>query len=243
MRERILAIAAAVLLAACAAPAPPIAIPDIERSAAASVRDLRPGSEKEATHFSLLITNDAYGTGRVGDDPVKPPPVRVLQHRAFEKFGALAGALSIDVHHFVIYRNLQAFGRRVALGAAFGAVGSVIAGGTATQRSPGGSTVVSPDAFASVGADEWKLAMFSPAEDPGPVISYIVYLDTEIQGRRAATRTVFPSQDDNANLAIPAAVEAAIAFHLAHHANEWPLSGPRAAADKPAPAPGGSASR
>jgi hypothetical protein len=210
---------ASLLLVACAAPAPPIAVSNIERSATSSVvRDLRPPREKNEERFSLLVTNDAYGITRIGDTPIKPPPLRLFQHRAFEKLGAQTAPISIDVHHFVVYRNLQSWGRRGALGAAFGgAVGAAIASGSATQRAAGGSTLLTPKTFASVGADEWKLALFNPAEDPGPIISYVVYIDAEIQGKRTVTKTIYPSLKDNINLAIPEAVEAAIAFHLSQY--------------------------
>ena len=208
----------AALLAACAAPAPQIAIPSIERSATVAVRDLRPPREKQMERFSLIVTNDAYGITRIGDDPIKPPPVRLFQHRAFEKLNFSTAPLSIGIHHLVVYRNLQSWGRRGALGAAFGgAIGAAVASGSGSQRSAGGSTLVAPTVFSAAGPDEWKLALFSLAEDPGPVISYVVYIDAEIQGKRVASKTIYPSLKDNINLAIPEAVEAAIAFHLAQY--------------------------
>jgi hypothetical protein len=203
------------LLTACATQAPPIVIPDIDRSAAVQVRDLRPAKEKEAETFSFNVANSAYGLARVGDEKVSPPSLRVLQHRAFEKLGA--GVTSIDVHHLVVYRNMQSWGRRVAMASAAGAVGGAVVGGTATVNTSGGSSVLDPSVFSSVGNDEWKLALFKPSEDPGPAISYIVYLDAEIQGKRVVTKTIRVSTDNNIHVAIPLAVESAIAFNLSQH--------------------------
>ena len=100
---------ALMLISGCAVPITAVPVNGIERSAALPLTDLRPETEKQRALFSANVFSDAYGTFRMGDDLVTPPPTRLFQHRASEKFGVdRPEPLTITLHHLVVYRNMEA---------------------------------------------------------------------------------------------------------------------------------------
>lgn len=190
--KRLLVVLLPLVLAACAS-APPlhVDVPDIARSASTPVRDERPASETKREAFSLLITSDAYGIFRNGEMRLDPAPLRLLQHRAFERVGANS---NVVVHHFVTYQNLQAQLRGTVLGAVLlGPVGAIVGSHVTEHGVDLHVNAVDPAAFEALAGDnEWKRGVVSAAENPKKGATYVTYLDAEFQGRRAAVRVVAP---------------------------------------------------
>ena len=219
MKACLLTLLTAIVAAGCAAPAAPIAVSNIDRSSSVRIMDMRPANERQGEVFSVLITSDAYGTSRLKDDSVQPSPVRLLQHRTFERFGLLGQPVTLTVHHLVVYRNLSGPGKSRAAIAVGGAIGTVLGSGNANQPNGSVSSVAERAAFDSTGPNEWKRALYSSAENPNSALCFVIYVDSEIRGKRVFTKTVYTASMDDINSAVPKAVEAAIAHHLDQHSN------------------------
>jgi len=219
LKSYLFTLVTAIVVAGCAAPAAPILVANIDRSSSVRITDVRPASERESQVFSLLVTSDAYGTSRIKEDSVQPSPVRLLQHRTFERFGLQGEPPSLTVHHLVIYRNVSGPGKRTAAGAVGGALGAAL--GSAVTNQPRGTVPSTAEraAFESTGPDEWKRALYSSAENPNNALCFVIYIDSEIRGKRVFTRTLYTASMDDVNSAVPKAVEAAITRHLDQHSN------------------------
>lgn len=204
----------------CAAPTPPFAVNALDKSVALQIEDRRPAFENQSETFTHLITNEAYGTSRVGIETFVPSPLRLFQHRLFEHFSKRASPPSVTVRHFAIYRNMEAFGKGVAGGAAAGAVGAIV---LSKERAgePMGTVhkTLTIDEFKSLSTPEWRLATFAAQENPSKAICYIVYIDAEIEGRRLITKTLVPTKLDEFNTVMPKAVEAAVQYYLSQQPN------------------------
>lgn len=201
---------------ACAACAPIAKVnlpPDAAKSASLSVSDVRPESEKEKKFFSLLLTSKEYGIIRNGDENISPPPVGVLQYEAFQKFGANH---KVTVYHFVIYMNAKSHLRSQAIFAGLGGIiGGAIANSVANHNSSQQTRLISESTFDSVsGADEYERAYYSSDEDPQNAPIFIIYLDTDVDGKRIFTRTIAPMQSVGDRSALAAAVELAVKDHM-----------------------------
>lgn len=215
--KKLLAIAA-VTLAGCAGQIANPNVTDIDRSASVPVKDLRPVTESKAETFSLLISSDAYATYRVADDSITPAGTILLRHRAYEKFGANSQPPVIQVHHFVAYRNFQSELRRGAIGAALGgAIGAVAAGQLPTTVPGASCTSVDRTAFDSLVSDEFKRALYTEQENPGHASVHIVYIDTEINGKRVFTRTLMPLKTEESGNPYVLALEAAVSCQLSQY--------------------------
>lgn len=216
MRACLLVVVA--LLSGCAAQVVTVNIPEIERSVPAQITDLRPEKEKQSEIFSLLVTSDAYAIYRIPDSAIVPQATRLFQHRAFEKLGADNGPLDIKVHHFVVYRNLQSELRRGALGAALGgAIGAVLAGQVKTEPSGIVTTLVDAKAFEMPDDAEFKRALYTEQENPGRGSVHVIYIETEIRGKRAFTRTIVPIKSNTEESPLVSALDAATGFHLTQY--------------------------
>jgi hypothetical protein len=208
MRKLFLALL--VMLAGCAT----MTVPGIERSESVQVKDLRPKTEKESESFSINVFNDAYATYRVADSAITPPAIRLLQHRAYEKFGASNAPLEIKIHHLVVYRNFQAELRRGGISA----IPGVLVYGQVTTAPAGiASSLVDGKTFESLAATEYKRSLYSEQENPGRGSVLVVYVETEIQGNRIFTRTLAPAKEKNGVNPLIAAIEASIKFNLAQY--------------------------
>jgi hypothetical protein len=195
-------------LAACAS-APPlhVDVSDIARSQSVPVRDERPAKETQREAFSYLITSDAYGVMRNGEMGLEPAPLRLLQHRAFERAG---NGGTLIVHHFVTYQNLQSQLRGIALGAPLGPIGSAIGAAMTAHGVDLHFNAVDRAAFEALAGDkEWQRGTMSAAENPLKGAAFVTYLDAEFKGKRAFVRVVSPVSVDNRN-AYPDAVDATI---------------------------------
>ncbi len=208
-----------VFLSGCKSLTATAEIPKIEKSSIVITQDLRSETEKKNKIFSLLLTSKAYGTYRRGDKLIEPNPVRILQHRVYEKFMPMGVIPDVKVHHFVVYMNLRDELIRGSLASSFGGViGAAIAAGTQKYGVDGTMSLTSREEFESF-EKEYKRALYTQRENPDKVSVYRVYLEAEINGKRTfvkiMTPTKLPKGDDrNAHLV---AIETAIAFFLDHY--------------------------
>ncbi|UTW09181.1 hypothetical protein [Pseudomonas benzenivorans] len=206
------------MLAGCAGQVTNPNVANVERSSSISVVDRRPETEKKAETFSYSISNDAYATYRMAEETVSPPGTILLRHRAYEKFGAAMPSLELVVHHFVVYSNLQSELRRSTIGGVFaGALGSVVASQLPTTAPDTACTSVDRAGFDSLASAEYKRALYSERENPNHASVYIVYIDTEINGKRVFTRTMMPFKKAADAEPQVAALEAAVRCQLAQY--------------------------
>ncbi|TBR36198.1 hypothetical protein [Dyella terrae] len=210
----------ALLALACAGCSPVVTrvnVPDMDKSASLHVSDMRVPTEKQDKIFSLLITSKEYGVMRVGDARLSPSAVRLLQHEAFKKLGADGKPHDVTVYHFVIYQNMRAQLRAGAIGAGFGGViGASVANAMANHDATAQTHIVDEMAFNSV-TDEYLRGTYSPAENPDKGSVFIVYVDTEIDGKKVFTRTLTTMKAQPNHDALTDAVELAIANHLSQY--------------------------
>ncbi len=178
--------------------------------------DLRPASEKQFENFSALITSKAYGTYRIPDSSIQPSIARLIQHRAFEKFGG--NGQDIKLHHLVVYSNLQAAFRQTAANVAIGgAIGAAIAGAPPKSMSEIQSKIIDGVAFSSQSQEEYKRALPSVEENPGPGSVHVIYIETEIDGKRIFSRTIGPFAATEGINPPGAFLETTVRFHLAQY--------------------------
>ncbi|UTW09175.1 hypothetical protein [Pseudomonas benzenivorans] len=206
------------MLAGCAGQVVNPNVTDVGRSRSISVVDRRPQAEKQAETFSYLISNDAYATYRVDEDAVAPPGTILLRHRAYEKMGAQQPAVELVVHHFVVYSNLQTELRRGTFGGFFaGAIGAVVVSQLPTTVPGTGCASVDRAGFESLASNEYRRALYSLQENPQNVSVYIVFIDTEINGKRVFTRTMMPFKKASDTNSLVGALEAAVGCQLAQY--------------------------
>ncbi len=194
MFRRVVGLALSVgLLAGCATPAPvpSIAVSKLDESATLRVTDLRPAKESVQEGFSYLVFNKAYGKFRIAPTEVQPAPVRLLQHRIYEALPADRRAGEVKLHHFVVYMNMEAMGKGVAAGAVGGLVGAALAEANPTKVQPGSISATDRIAFdAATGENEWMRALYTIEENPSHQVCHIVYIETELDGKRVFSRTL-----------------------------------------------------
>lgn len=198
--KKLLAITAILLLTACAATPLQMEISNIEQSESIRLTDLRPGNESKKETFSLLISSDAYAIYRNGDAVTVPSPIRLLQHRTYEKMASSGNPIDIKVFHFVSYMNAQSTLRVGAVGSIFGAVGAGIATAAKDQNSDFSFSEIERSKFESIPEDkEYIRAYYSENENPNDAMVFVIYLDAEINGKRRIIRSVSPSvsKDDS----------------------------------------------
>lgn len=214
----------ALLTLTCAACTPAITkvnVPDIAKSDAVTVTDVRPASEKEHKIFSLMITSKQYGVWRIGDAQLSPSPVRLLQHQVYETLGPRTDAPTVTVYHLVIYANMQSQFRHGAVGAAIGGVaGGLIGNAIVNHTGTTQTTPVDQAAFEGLPADEYKRGLYTHEEDPNKASLYIVYIDTLINGKRVFTRTIAPMRKQGDPTSLSDAVQLAIKNQLAKYGSD-----------------------
>lgn len=218
----------AIALTGCATgpTTPPPTFPGIEQSDKITIEDLRPKSESEKEIFSLMITSSAYAIYRVADEATAPTGPRLLAHRAYEAFPELADQPNIKVRHFVTYANLQSQLRKgVALGMLTGPIGVALIG---PPTYPASEVVTTPIDSAQIektaGDEEHTRAYFTEQENPTKAPVNVIYMDTEILGKRVASRCLVPPVAGKPNLFLVEAFDMCIANHLAIHRNTNPAT-------------------
>lgn len=216
-----LAIAATILaVSGCATqPAvPPPTYPGLEQSSTVVIKDLRPKTEAEKKIFSLLVTSSAYGIYRVADSATDPTGPRLLTHRAYESFPALAMQPAINVRHFVTYANMQSHLRKASLGAAFGGpIGAHLMTRSAPPVGQVLSTQIDATLIDQTAEDEHVRAYYSEEENPEKSPVNVIYIDAEILGQRVASRCLVPPLADRPHLFLVEAFDMCIAKHLAFY--------------------------
>lgn len=231
----------ALLMLACAGCAPVVTkvnVADIAKSDALQVSDQRPASEKENKIFSLLITSKEYGVIRTGDVHLSPGPVRLLQHEAYQKLAADGSSHAVTVYHFVIYQNMRSQLRAGAVGAGIGgALGAVVGNAIATHDATSQTHIIDEMSFNSV-TEEYLRGQYSASENPDNASVYVIYMDTDIDGKKIFTRTVASMKPHGDGNPLADAVELAIKNHLSRYgANGAPVAAaaPASAANAVAP--------
>lgn len=225
--KKLMAVVLSMMCAACAPVVTKVSVPDIAKSDSLSVRDVRPVGEKDRKLFSLLITSKEYGIIRTGDTLLSPSPIRLLQYQAFGKFNVSGHLPRVDVYHFVVYENAKSQLRAGAVGAAVGGVlGGLAANEIANHDALAKTEIVDERTFdGSSGSDEYQRGLYTEAENPQKGSVYIIYIDTDIDGKRVLTRTVSPMKPHGDENTLVNAVQSAIANHLAHYSADVPAVG------------------
>jgi hypothetical protein len=215
-------LATVLLLSACASQ--PVGL-QVAPTDTAQVRivDSRDASEKQAKTFSRFVGSGAYGISRVAEGATTPPAIRLLQLRSGEILPERP--LTIEVHHLVTYINAQTSMRTTAIAVGMGSVGVFGTGSTPKPLETAISSVADRDAFDAAATQEHRRALFSQQENPLESAVYVVFIDTEIGGRRVFTRTVAPFGNPRKKLLIEEALEAAIKFHLEQYRTGNPAPG------------------
>ena len=213
-----------VLLTGCATQITKLDVQDIEGSAQIRVTDMRPALEKKAEIFSYLITSDAYAIYRLAEEVTTPSAARLLQHRVYESTRSQREPVELKIHHLVVYKNLQAELRRMAIavgvggvigGAVGGVVGPAMLGEPLLSQSGTIHSIVDPASFNLLTAKEHQLAWYSEFENPRRSNVHFVYIETEINGKRVFTRSMVPiAKATEPVLALASALEESIKFHL-----------------------------
>ena len=203
---------------ACAPVTTKVNVPDIAKSDSLSVSDMRPASEKDKKIFSLLITSKEYGIIRAGDATLSPPPARLLQHQVYEKFNVGGQLPKVVVYHFVIYENLKSQFRSGAIGGAIGGmVGGLVGNALASHDAMAQTELVNEQVFDGSSNDGYQRGLYTDTENPKKASVYIVYIDTDIDGKRVLTRTVAPIMKHGDQDSLVNAVQLAIKNHLADY--------------------------
>ncbi|QXI31312.1 hypothetical protein [Pseudomonas vanderleydeniana] len=216
----------AVLIAGCASqpPVPPPQYPGLEKSDKIAIQDLRPHSESEKEIFSLLITSDAYAIYRVADTATKPTGPRLLAHRAYETLPELNNQPSIKVLHFVAYSNLQSQLRKNSLLAGFtGPIGvALLADKTFPSADVLTTQIDSQSLDKTEGKEEYTRAYFTAEENPKKSPVNLIYIDTEMLGKRVTTRCLVPPIASKPYLYLVEAYDMCISNHLALYQAKTP---------------------
>ncbi|MBH9575932.1 hypothetical protein [Inhella proteolytica] len=208
---------ATIILVGCASTPVPLTIDNIDSSANTKVEDLRPATEGTREIFSLLITSDQYGFHRLAQDLTEPTGPRLFAHMLQEKHGKNPVPRT-KLHHFVVYMNMRAELKKVALGAALGGmIGAAIANDTIIRDGETSHTLVNPESFAALsGENEYKRALYTEAELKEGTSAIVVFIDSDTEGVRRFTRTVSPMKQVQQGQKSPLhqALDSAIRFHL-----------------------------
>jgi len=206
------------LLVACAPQTVRMDLPGTDESVSVSMKDLRPSTEKESGHFSLVITSSAYGIYRKGDGTLNPSIIHAFRRLAYERFGSVSKPLDITVHHMVVYVNMKSeFRKMAALGAVGGAVGGAIAGGSVASTVNLSQSLIDRARFENDEIDEHERAFYTDAENPGHASVFVIYIDAEINGKRTFVKTMAPTKAQDGQDGYATAVKSAIGYFLSYY--------------------------
>lgn len=213
----LLAFLASLTLLGCATGPVSLPVENLATSAQTPVEDLRPKNEDTREIFSLVITNDRYGYFRMAQDLTDPTGPRLFAHRLQQKYGA-GPVPPTKLRHFAVYLNNRAELKTAALGIALGGViGGAVASGTLKREGETVHTLIDAASYAALsGENEYKRAFYTDAELKAGTSAFVIFIESESQGRRRFTRTVSPTRPAQAVQGNPLhqALEAAIRFHL-----------------------------
>ncbi len=168
------------------ASSPEIPEAELSKSNALAVQDLRPPFESESKTMAWMRTSPGYGITRRKANLVEPTPIRILQHRVFERLGADA---KLTVYHFVTYQNQQA---QLLTGLLKGPIRALL-DPTSGGDAPISRTLPERSKFESLLLDdEWRRGIYSDEENTKMVSVLVTYIDAEVDGKRALVRIVSP---------------------------------------------------
>jgi hypothetical protein len=217
MKLSIILIALVISISGCATKPVKYDVAGIESSAALAVADLRPAKEKEQEIFSVLISSDAYAIYRNGETIIDPTPLRLFQHRAYEKFSANKAPTEIKIYHMVSYMNAQSELKKVAVGSIFGPAGALVASSTQKNQLDPSVSLVDRSVFESLTDKEYQRAFYTAQENPNKATVFVIYIDAEINGKRVFIRKTSPRiQNGNANPYVEA-VDTTIKAYLSYY--------------------------
>lgn len=223
--KKVFAVLLSLACTACAPVATKVNVPDIAKSDSLSVRDMRPAGEKDSKIFSLLITSKEYGIIRAGDARLSPSPVRLLQHEVFQKYNGADHAPAVTVYHFVVYENMKSQLRSGAIGGSIGGLAGALIGNALADHDASSQTkIVDERHFDNSASDEYERGLFTSSENPQKASVYIIYIDTDIDGKRVLTRTVAPQKKHGDQDSLVSAVELAIKDHLGDYRVDAPAA-------------------
>lgn len=214
-----LLLAFVVILSGCAVTPAKLEIAGLERSENVRLTDLRPASERTAETFGSLDFSKGFGIERLDEAALTPSPLRVLQHRAYERLRAQNDNLDLKVHHLVIYRNQQNIRRRSGMAASLGGlVGALVTYNLMNKHSisPTSLPVVESE-FSAADVPEYMRATVDGKETSMQDGLHAVYIETESNGQRVFTKTFRPIGQNDVNLSLPVVVDQAINYHLSQY--------------------------
>jgi len=193
MRHWIMMVLGFLWLSGCASKPPEIPampIENLQQSSAIVVEDLRPETEAKSETFSINIMRESYGIYRVNEVFINPPAPRLLAHRAFETFPELADALPIKLYHLVVYTNLKSHLRKYSAGMTFlGAAGGLLVNSKVYQLNQVFFSPINDAAFFdNTAKKEHRRAFYTEEENPDDSPAHLIYIDTEMLGKRIASR-------------------------------------------------------
>ena len=214
--KRMFLVVLALSCAACAPVVTKVNIPDIGKSDAVPVTDMRPATERASKIFSVSIFSKQYGIYRVGDDALSPPTVKLFQYQVAKQTPAGETPPKVTVYHFVVYKNLQSQLRHTSVGLAIGGVVGGLIGGSMNDHGEMSHTrVIDEKTFDSLAAEEYQRGVYTKTEDPNKVSVFIVYIETGINGKRVFTRTIATALQKGKDNPLVDAVQMAIRNQLA----------------------------
>jgi len=193
MRHWIMMVLGFLWLSGCASKTPEIPampIENLQQSSAIVVEDLRPETESKSETFSINIMRESYGIYRVDEVFINPPAPRLLAHRAFETFPELADTPSIKLYHLVVYTNLKSHLRKYSAGMTFlGAAGGLLVNSKVYQLNQVFFSPIDDTAFFdNTAKKEHRRAFYTEEENPDDSPTHLIYIDTEMLGKRIASR-------------------------------------------------------
>lgn len=197
----------------CTATTSKLTAKDLAASDALTVVDARPESEKETKMFSAWASSKEFGVNRIGDKKMSPKPIRLLQHMAFEKYAASGRLPTITVRHLVIYQNVRTELRANAINQALGGLLGALAA-DASVRNDSAMHTITADERSFDSAEEYTRGNFNTWEKEQKGSALVIYIGTEIDGKKVFTRSVIPfvSRDGQKD-----GLEQVIKSHLAHY--------------------------
>lgn len=185
----------AIVVSACTTTAhQPFIINDLDPSNSVTIQDTHPLDENKSEAFSYLVSSERYDLFRLGFVAQNPSALRLLQQRANEHFGSQK-SVTIKIHHFAAYQNLQKSLRTSALNSTL-----TVMRVPYTINQPDGNqfsntiSIINPEWFEKTSGDnEWQRGIPTPEETPTNGACLIIWLDVEINGKRLFLRSVSPS--------------------------------------------------
>jgi hypothetical protein len=193
-----------------------LSVGNLATSASTPVIDMRPASESTRENFSLIITSERYGYFRLAQDLTEPTGARLFTHRLQMKFGN-STVPPTSLLHFVVYGNSRTELKRFAAITAMGEnIGGAFSNAKENRQGNAMNSLVDEATFnARSGDAEFKRAIYDSSKTAPTNSALIIYIQTESQGVRHFTRTVWPIKKSKSEESpLPGALEAAIAFHL-----------------------------